>query len=352
LSIPTRALGTSVDGQIYEQEFNRHIQHGAGAIVYTHPLVESEINSLPFRNDTFGIAMNQDVSFGGTPELILDGGSGGSEWTGVINTGNWNLSDAGKAHIQDANNNDNVTYSDAGSIDMNNYTAISGKVTLEQYQPAKHKIEISFGVGNFVNLDDYIDTGDSSEQNFIITKADLGIGSFTVDEMTITMKKNGGGAKSRVDFDDIQIEQTGSPITFEAAAESGKTVIVSSIRFVMSAAYASALTDATMPNLSHTKLLSVDALTNGIVFKRVRRSVTTFQTNIKDLGGFLSVGGVISDTISDGTNTMLSFDITFPQPISLEGLGTESDNYISITINDDLTGLTQFTAFARGSVEL
>ena len=44
-----------------------------GLVVLSHPFVETEPSTQFFTNSTFGIAMNQNVAFSGTPEQIHDG---------------------------------------------------------------------------------------------------------------------------------------------------------------------------------------------------------------------------------------------------------------------------------------
>lgn len=303
---------------------------------------------LPFINSTFGNQMNQAIAFGGVAELIHDGQAVGV-WAPVANAGTWNFADSAKITITSANHNDSATFSDATTTDMAGYTAITGKVDLDTYNPSNHNILMQFGfegvpVGNSVNLEDYIDTGDFAEQGFAIPKADLGITSTVVDEMTITIER-AGGSKPTIKFDDIQIEQTGTPAVFKVFAPHDKSDLhVKKVRFLL----ADVVTGAA--GQSYDQILAVTALTNGIVVQIVKDGVVTTAVNIKDLSDMIQIGATIVTERDDGTNTFLALELEFSETVVLKR-GQETRDFISITINDDLSGLLLFTGVARGAYE-
>ena len=105
-----------------------------------------------------------------------------------------------------------------------------------------------------------------------------------------------------------------------------------------------------MHGLAYDALLGVSALTNGLNFQRIQGGKVSFAVSIKQLGDFLSTGSNIVNAISDGTNTFLTLLIEFPEPIVLEPGNAE--NFLSFTVNDDLSGFLQLTAAARGAVEV
>jgi len=328
-----------------------------GLVVFTKPLQEFVPSSVPFLNDSFGNQMNQNVGFSGTPEIITDGAGGG--WTGSTIQGTWNFSDAGKVTVTGAVQNDAAIFDDAGTIDMSNYTAITGKVDLDVYNVNQNSINVQFAfggsvVGNPVDLNDYIDTGDFAEQSFVIPKADLGISGITVDAMVILIDRT-GGTKPTIKFDDIQIEQIGEPLTFTAVAN-GSDLHVQKIRFlfvdsVSSIVSASSTTYPTMPGLSYDQLLGINALTNGIDIRIVRNGDVLAAASIKQLGDFIGGGSDIVSVFSDGTNTTLGIDLILSTPIILRS-GHDDSDFMSITINDDLSDLLQFTALVAGAKEL
>jgi len=336
-----------------------------GAVSLVHEFIETDTVTQFFSNEDFGNAMNQNIAFGGTPELITDGGSGGTEWTGTANAGTWNFADSGKTTITSADNNDSATFDDAGTIDMSGYTAITGKVDLDVYNPAgpnNNTITIQFGLagaalGNSVDLNDYINTGDFTEQSFVIPKGDLGIDSLTVDEMTITVGRV-GGTRPTVKFDDIQIEQTGTPEVFSLGVDVGSRLHIDEIVFAFADTLAGTLVvdestntaapKATMPALGYDQILGLSALGIGFTILRRKRGVTLFSASIKALGGLMAIGAKSDTPWSDGINTFVTLRMTFRRPLILSG---DNDDIFTITINDPMNGLLVFTATATGGLE-
>jgi len=354
MSQKTKIVGNSgkVSAQLEAQlrTFRTVGADNVGLVTLNRDLIQTEPSTAFFFNPTVGIAMNQNVSFGGTPEVILDGAGGG--WTPTAVSGSWNFTDSGKVTITSANNGDSAMWDDAGTIDMNSYTAISGKVDLDVYSDASNTIQVQFGLagaplGNPVNLDDFIDTGVFTEQSFIIPKASLGIDDEIVDEMIITIFRT-GGTKPTIKFDDWQIEQTGTPLVFSINVNNNEIFHLDEIVFTYADALAGTLADGTMPALSYNKILGVSALPIGFNIIRAKGGKTLFSAAIRTLGTQISAGGEVTETWSDGTNTFVVIRARFAQRLKLTG---DPNDFITITINDDMSGLLQFTCAARGGLE-
>ena len=80
MSVPVKiqdgnGTGTEAHVHFFDTANGKH----AGVVALTHPFIETEPSTKFFLNDTVGGAMNQNVTFGGSKELIFDGGSGGTE---------------------------------------------------------------------------------------------------------------------------------------------------------------------------------------------------------------------------------------------------------------------------------
>jgi len=345
MSIKTKTTGTDIiTGQKTEQGIvnKNHItsKNIPGAIVYTASLFDTIVEVHPFINPLFGNAMNQDVSFTGVPEVIFDGSLFG--WTGTINSGAWSLSDAGKVTITAANDLDNVTWlSYDETIDMSNFTAITGKVDLDIYNGNVNTILLQFSLGgvlqgNSVDLNQFMNTGDFTEQGFVIPKSTFGIDMLIIDELTITITR-ASGARPTIKFDDFQIEENGEPLIFNSTLDSDEVFCVDEI-------FLTAVND-TSANLAYDEFIGLAALTNGLIFSRARNGVVRFSVTIKQLSDFLGGGAIVVNKESDGTNTLVSLKITFPTPLLLNG-GT--GDFLRFTVNDDLSGLILFNAIARG----
>jgi hypothetical protein len=330
-------------------------KHITGAVVFTTPAFEFEPTIKPFLNSDFGTALNQDASFGGTPELIFDGGSGGTEWVGSGNS-QWDFSDAGKVTVDHGSNNSIALFEDAGTIDTSVYVALTGKVDLDNYTPNSQDILFQFQLsgsplGVPVSMNSFIDTGNFAEQSFAIPLLSFGLAGATVNEFTITVQRS-AGHNPHISFDDFQIEQTNSPLKYTVDVLSSEVYYVNQINFLMVGQVSGITTvsgstqNATVPNLSYDKLLGLNTLSNGIIFSRVQNNKSVINITLKDLSDFLSFS-VILDHISDGVNTLVTLSVMLNDPIVLNGGGKDE---LSLTISDDLSGLVKFTALTRGAL--
>ena len=350
-------------GQLVEAEvLSHHDGEHNGVLALTDPLLRFDPVVQPFLNDTFGAAMNQNIAFGGTPEIIHNGGTS-VEWTGSAIQGTWNFADAGKISLTSGNQDDEATFAEETptTIDISGYTTLTGKINLTTYSGISNTLSVEFDnagtpVGNSVLIDDYIDTGlIGTEQSFAIPKADLGLSTQLVDGFSILLTRT-GGSKPTMTFDDIQLEETGEAAVFTAAAPAGTTFHVDTIRFSLVdnitglTTVAGATENATMINLSYDQILGVASLSNGIIFRRVRDGVIKFSTISRQIGDFLAAGADIIGVMSDGTNACVTLDVPFKKSLVLRG-GSD-DNSLSLTISDDLSGLIVFTAAARGAIEV
>jgi len=325
----------------------------SGLLTLTNRFFEFDPEFHPFLNDNFGTAMNQNAAFSGTPEIIHNGGSS-VEWDAAAIQGVWNFADSAKITITGADNNDEAVFSEEGAttIDMSGFTALTGKVDLDVYNSVNNSIIVQFDlagvlVGNSVDLNDFIDTGDFTEQNFVIPKADLGLTTQLLDGMSLLITRT-GGTKPTIKFDDIQFEQTGNPIVFTASTPRGTIFCVTELRIALADNIASTVANGTMEGLAYDDFMGITSpLSNGVLFARTKKGEVVFNVSIKQLGDFLSTGSNLVNHISDGTNTFITLLIEFPEPIVLDG---DNLDKLTFTINDDLSGLLQFTAAARGAI--
>jgi len=140
-------------------------------LVSTDSLIKFNPEFHPFLNDDFGTAMNQNVTFSGTPEIIHNGGTS-TQWTGSTIVGTWNFADSGKVTITSANNNDEALFDEETptTVDLTGFTALTGKVDLDIYNDVNNNIIVFFAlsgddVGVSVNIDDFIHLINSTDIN-------------------------------------------------------------------------------------------------------------------------------------------------------------------------------------------
>ena len=323
---------------------------GIGQIVYTEPMLTSELAGQNLLNETFGAAMNQNVSFTGSPELIHDGGDNAG-WTGAAVSGAWDFAAAGvgvsggaAVTITLAATLSTATFNDGGEIEMGSYTAITGQVNLQTYNSANNSILIQFqnnglNVGVPVNLNAYINTTLlGSYQSFVIPKVDLEIGEITVDEMDIVIIK-AGGVRPTIYFDNMQIEELGESLAYTLKPREGTILHINTLEF----SWADVGTGGTA--FAYNKIGAISRLANGI---GINLTNSTVSGVVNQLGDFLNKTArlVTNPPIDDGTNTFVTVVFNFKKLETPIILDSRENRDITVTINDDLSGLLEFTCFA------
>lgn len=285
-------------------------------------------------------------------------------WVGTAVAGTWNFADGGEISITAASTNDQASFANDAlrvwDVEDNGFTTLTGKVDLDIYSELNNDILVYFDFdgtarGDQISLNGFIDTADFGQQSFAIPVATFNFGGDTeINGMTIEIIRS-GGPRPTIKFDDIQWEEIGASVEYTTRIKRGERFHVTEIRFALADNETGVVTVAgdtenhSIPNLAYDKILSISALSTGIVFKRVQDGVTLFSVTIKQLGDFLTTGSNIINLISDGTNTFFTLLVVFPEAIVLDGA---TNDFLSLTINDDLSSLLQFTAAARGAIEI
>jgi len=345
--------GAARVSEAHVHPFTRDSTHN-GLLVLQERFLNFDTQILPAINPNFGAGMNIDGSFGGTPVLIDDGAAGG--WNTTAVQGAWNFTDAGRTSITNANNNDEALFEQPiGTTDMTNFVALSGNIILTTYAAANNSISIQFSfggtvVGNPINLNDFIDTGEIGvTQNVAVLKADLGVSTVTVDALVIIVSRS-GGAKPSFSFDDIQIEETGGGIVFTIPVPKNSIYHVDTLRFTVAGPLAGTVADGTMPGLSHKQFLNLPSLTNGWLLTRIQTGAVQFALPIRNLGDVLQAGADIRNVASDGTDTIATFEVKLQEELFI--IDESSGDSMTVTINDNMTGLDIFTFFTIGRIEI
>jgi len=348
---------TGISSRVLERD-NR-----AGQFVYTEQRKEFSIRTKPFLNNTYGIAMNQNGSFTGTPDKIHNG-TDNAYWTGSQISGTKVTFDstvranAGTKSVElnNANIGDEWQFDKGSDIDNTLYSHLTFYVNIDKDWSVGDSISVfmydtgtSSIVGSKVLLEDYINEFDFDVwQKAVIPFTDLDI---STDFDAIRMIQEGKNGKApKMYFDDIQLEESnGSGIEFKVLGSTSEVFHVYELNFSMADNITAVVTNGTMQGLSYNQILGVSALSNGINIRRVSNDDVLFSANIKQLSDFFNAGMTIENSISDGTNSLINLRIKFVDPIILTGI--PSENFLSLTVNDNLTGLLLFNTFARGSIE-
>ena len=328
-----------------------------GLVVYADDLLHWTPTAIPLFNSTGSLEMAVNASVGGTPELIHNG-TDTVQWTASALSGTWDFASTAQAQAGtksiDATatvNGDEALLEDGTTTDMSGYVGVSGYIYVTRYSQTNDEMRLRFrssgvNVGNSVDIGDYVDgTNQNAWLKFSIPKGDFGIDGQTVDEMVIQTISVSGQAPDYY-LDTLQIEQTGGAEYF-ARPGTGKIFNFVKIRLQIVDALAGTLADGTMPALSYNKILGLTALAaGGITLQRVRKGEILFATSWNTLADMTYSGLAPTVNISDGTNTMLTLDLTLTTPAIMED---GEDDYVSISFAEDLSGLISMRAILVGN---
>lgn len=345
------------DGKGTGRQAHLHKENGfTGVIAFTDPLRTFESILRPFTNDSFGIQLNQNGEFSGTPEGVHNG----------IDTVYWTASNISgtkvtfdslnrprsgvKSIYADRMNTSDVFQIDKGSdIDLSNYTAIRLYLNVDSDWGAGDSVSM-YGwdtaggtqVGDSILLEDYFNFFDFDVWNSLtIPLTDMNLEAETIDAFRIEVVSS-SGTKPRWYIDDFQIEETGTPIDFTAEPRQG-------YRFTATGIRVSIVDTITLTNLSWDKFFSLTKLSNGIQYQRQTLGDIRVSFNVRCLEDLLWVGFDVSNQETDGADSIMTFDFSFTQPFTLD---SRAGDFVALTINDDLSSLLSFRAILFGREEL
>lgn len=338
----------------------------AGLLVYTKEREQPATQFLPLLNETYGNSINQNASFGGTPIEVHDGADT-AYWTGTNVTGSkvtFNSTDTftgwptggTQSVLVDKPNVGNVWQFDKGSSQsLSGYTAVTFRCLVDEEWGTGDSVSLygwdtSSGliVGNKVNIEDYIDeTEFDTVQTAVIPLSDMGLDNETIYAFRMQQETKSGQA-GKWYIDDLQIEETGQALTFITSHSPGAKYRADKFVITIADTVSTTLTNGAgaLP-LSHDQLLGVTQLTNGIILRQVQNGVTLFSVTINDLADFLAIGFRITNYVNDGSDSLITLEQEFTNQLIIDG--PANINYVSLTISDDLSGLTRFNAAFRGS---
>ena len=284
----------------------------------------------PFLNSTVGTAMNQDVSFGGTQEIIHNGTTS-VEWNATAVQGSWDFSTGTVITLSAGVDQDEALFEEenATPIDMSGFVVLTGAINLTTYSAVNNTLIIELALagvvqGNTVNLNDFIDTTlIGTAQSFAILLTEFGIASQTVDDVSFRITRS-GGPQVAFTLDDLTFQATGTPLVFKVESDPASAFHVHEIRLALADTLAGTVTNGTMPGVVHDQILGVASLATGIGFRSVKNGVTSFAATFNNLGDMIAGGADLRDPHSDGTDTFVTLSIVLPEPIILEGSPTNN----------------------------
>lgn len=350
-------------------EINEDAGEDTGLVVATREHKSYLTKTVFFTNPTYGREMAQDAAFGGTPVLVHDGTDTGA-WTFSEPTGaKWEADSTDQYYadskaLKSANSNvgdvmqviNNV--GPGTDIDMSGYTAITMWIYVDSDWIVGDSVilyaYVDGGlVGNSVKLEDYFPFGTHDRWHYInIPLADLGIADISIDAFLIEINARAGAKSPTFFIDEWYIQQTGAPIDFMVEPDKGTWFHLKAFQTTIVDAVSADNADSTMLELSYDQLLDMTP-TTGYVYKRYTEGNTDpiFEARVTSLLDLLSFPySKINNSISDGTNTLITIENVYPTGMDFI-LKAEDLDRLVFTLEDNFSELLFFRICAQGFVE-
>lgn len=359
MAVPFELQGTSQgNGIALAEVFNPKSQGRPGSpglLVYTKERLLKPFTPGPLLNSEFGISMNQNGEFGGTPDQVHNG-IDNVLWTGTEPVGTKVTFDSTDRPFAGTNSVkiDNPQASDIWQFDkgsnltVSNYTAITMKVNIDKDWDSGDSVSIygydtggASQVGTKVFIEDYIDTTNfDSWQSVTIPFTDMGL-SGTLDAFRMEQEARSGKA-AKWYLDNFQVEETGEPICFVFDPNGDQIFHITRIGVFASV---DGVSEAALQ--AYDKFYSLPSLANGVGVTIQSNGSVVVSNSERDLVAQIAQPQVTLTTGGDGTNSWVKVmnDIEF----DLDG---RKRDFIEYRVQDDLTGLSNFSVWIFGWAEI
>ena len=315
----------------------------AGLLVYSKPHLLLNQNPLAFINSSFGSAMNQNGGYSGIPYIIHNGETSSHWIASSSGAGTWNFANAGTITITNANDNTIAEFDEptATPVDISGNVAFVMDVLLQEYESTSNDMLIGFTIGGLPNgivlsVNNYMNPVSFAQQTVAIPLIDFELTGATIDGFFIDFARS-GGARPAVTFDNIQFFPDGNALEYRIHKNNTRDYIITGLRIVL-------VDDITV--IEHDRFMGLSGLANGITARQINFGKINFSFTMNTMLDLVSLGSTQTDHEQGATDLMVVYSLEFSSPILFTG--TQEDNYLSVTINDDLTGLTAFQIVARG----
>lgn len=333
-------------------------------VVATHPLKAFENQGKIFTSSVHGIDMNIGITLS-TLENIHNGLDDvywtASSISGVrffFNSGDQAHTGAASIKTDNAAVNDAMQFLAPNDVDLSDSVILSLWVYVDKDWISGDSIRIfgwDSGTGTMVGIPVFLEDYFSFSifgvwQNISISLTDMELRNKTIDAFRIGIVA-ASGKSPKFYLDDITLEGTVGDVEigeFFVEPDKESWYHVSSLRFIIAAPITGKVENGTMPGLAYNKILGIGPLSTGIIYQRLRFGNVESSFTARQLSDLLSSPGTIFQTVSDGTNTMITIDQPFEIPVVLR---SENQDELKITIIDNLSGLSLFRVFVNGHKE-
>jgi len=348
------SLQTTITGSGHGREVDVHsastpITDYNGLVVYTEELQTRRFFDVALASDELGVNLNVNPVVAGTPTLVHNG-TDTAAWTASASTGSWTFNSTTQAYdgtqsidATSANDNDVAVFTAPAPVATSGISEVSLWVYVSKWTTNGTKnVNVGFrnggaDIGNRIGLDAYININNTGVwQRAVIPFNVFNVVSANIDALTIDVAAAGGPAPDLY-LDLIELSTGTSTETFTSGPEKETIWEVHSFHLTLV---------ATGTALNYNEFLGIAGLTNGVLLQAFRAEAPTTYSAV-NLAELLAIPAVEHTLIQGTANTTLTLSIPFPdRTFFLHG---NEDDFVGITIRDDLSTLPFFRATARVS---
>ena len=191
-------------------------------------------------------------------------------------------------------------------------------------------------VGDIVLLENYMNEFDFDVwQSLTIPLTEMNLDGRAIDAFRMQLTGKDGPAPTLY-IDEFQLEEAGGSVAYTYAPAAGEKKKLTRIKVMMA--------DATTAESPWNQFHGVSELANGILVTLKSRGEVIFTGNIKKLADFIALPGSEYQSSVGAANSWFTVQYSFETPIIM----TYADgDHLTLTINDDLSGLDFFKTFVR-----
>ena len=241
-------------------------------------------------------------------------------------------------------------------VDLSNFIAVSMWINVDKDWAANDSFSLYAMVdgaqeGDKVYLEDYFDyTNHDTWHYIIILLTDMGISASSIDSFRIENEARDGGKSPKFYIDELELQASGAAIQYSIKPSRGTWMHIDTLHIAMADALTGTVSDGTMPGLAYDKFLGMTPGA-GLKLEQYRDDVVVPGSSLQvtDISDMLSLPGtVLTNSISDGTNTLISLERKLSVPIVLKA---EEIDELRLTIEDDFSVLLMMQFSVMGYVE-
>jgi hypothetical protein len=358
MSIPVEIQGSMAgNGLSKAAVINPHAEGRtgeAGLLVYTRERLEKAFTPGPLLNSEFGISMNQNGAFSGTPDQVHNG-IDSVLWTGSQITGTKVTFDSAdqafagtkSVKVNNPNSGDIWEFDKGSNLTVSSYTALTIKIYIDSNWTIGDSVSLyaydtggSVQVGTKAFIEDYVDTTSFDVwQSVTIPLTDMSL-SGTLDAFRMEQESKTGQAATFY-IDNFHVEEVGSPILFTFDPNGDQIFHITRIGIF---AAVNGVSESALQ--AYDKFYSLPSLSNGVGVTIQSNGNIVVSAAENSLFDQIVQPQVNIQTGGDGTNSWIKVfnDIKF----DLDG---RKRDFIEYRIQDDLTGLTAYSVWIFGWAE-